>query len=69
MAKTKSRSMDYMKSNSNNKYMNGMKVPGDFGDAGKVMKIDTMQGPGGKIEKEPCQYASSYAAEAYHYQY
>lgn len=49
--------------------MGGMKVPGDFGHASKVMHINTMQGPGGKIDQEPCQYASSYAAEAYHYKY
>lgn len=54
---------------SNNKYMGGMKVPPDFGQASKPMHVKTMMGPGGKVVEEPCQYASSYASEAYHYKY
>jgi len=61
---------DKMDSNkSNDKYMGSMKVPGVFTDAGSVKKISTMHGPGGKVEVEPCQYSSSYAAEAYNYKY
>ena len=54
---------------SNNKYMGGMKVPPDFGHASKPLHINTMQGPGGKVDEEPCQYSSSYAKEAYNYKY
>lgn len=54
---------------SNNKYMGGMKVPPDFGDAGKVIHINTMNGHGGKVDMEPCQYSSSYSREAYNYKY
>jgi hypothetical protein len=57
------------KNSSNNKYMGKLKVPGDFGDEGKVMHISTMQGPGGKVQNEPCQYSSSYPREAYNYKY
>lgn len=61
---------DYSKSSSSNsKYMGGMSIPGDFGHASKVLHIETMQGPGGKVDPEPCQYSSSYASEAYHYKY
>lgn len=54
---------------SNNKYMGGMKVPPDFGHAYPSKSISTMQGPGGKVVEQPCQYASSYAKEAYNYKY
>lgn len=65
----KKKSDKAVRSASNEKYMGGMKVPGDFGDASKVMKIDTTQGHGGNVQEQPCQYKSSYAPEAYNYKY